>query len=459
MKKFNRIWTVLFLSTTILFAILFAWKACEAERPAASTQPAAAETVNGTFDNTPESADGFHDNYQLEKVVVLSRHNIRSPLSTNGSALAQLTPYEWFDWTSGPSDLSLRGGDCETMMGQYFRKWMEADGLFTENEVPTDGQVRFYANSMQRTIATSQYFSSGMFPVANLSIEHHEELNTMDPTFTPQLTYVSDAYNQEVMKQISAMGGEDGLQGIGKQLSDNYQLLADVIDLKDSQAAQNGMSEFSTDDLNIVLKANAEPGMTGSLKSANQASDALILQYYEESDATEAAFGHTLTYDQWKEIAKIKDVYGDVLFSAPAVAVNVAHPLLQEMQKEMALDDRKFTFLCGHDSNIESVLCALNAEDYELPETIERKTPIGVKLVIQKWLGKDQKEYASLCLVYQSTDQLRTRSMLTLDNPPMMYQIELNGLQKNEAGLYLYSDLQQRFQESIDAYDALSSLS
>ena len=30
----------------------------------------------------------FHDKYQLKEVVVLSRHNIRSPLSTNGSALS-----------------------------------------------------------------------------------------------------------------------------------------------------------------------------------------------------------------------------------------------------------------------------------------------------------------------------------------------------------------------------------
>lgn len=33
----------------------------------------------------------FHDKYQLKEVVVLSRHNIRSPLSTNGSALSKMT--------------------------------------------------------------------------------------------------------------------------------------------------------------------------------------------------------------------------------------------------------------------------------------------------------------------------------------------------------------------------------
>ena len=66
--------------------------------------------------------------------------------------------------------------------------------------------------------------------------------------------------------------------------------------------------------------------MKGSLKDANTCSDAFILQYYEEPDEKKAAFGHDLTLEDWTQIARIKDVYGDVLFAAPIVAVNVAHP-------------------------------------------------------------------------------------------------------------------------------------
>lgn len=444
--------TILFLCTTIVFGSLFAWKCYQQNTP---VQETAVETL-AAYDDTPESKDGFQDEYPLEQVVVLSRHNIRSPLSDNGSALAKLTPYTWFQWTSGPSELSLRGGDLETMMGQYFRKWLVKENLFDENAMPGD-EVRFYANSMQRTIATAEYFSSGMFPVGNEEIEYHEALNTMDPVFTPKLTYVSDAYKEAVMKQIAEMGGSDGLNGIGEGLADNYELLAKVIDLKDSAAAkEDGLDHFSTDDLKINLELDKEPGMSGSLKSACQASDALILQYYEESDSLKASFGYALTDEQWAQLAEIKDVYGDVLFSAPLVAVNVAHPLLQEMQSELENGNRKFTFLCGHDSNIQSVLCALDAESYSLPMTVEKVTPIGSKLVIEKRRGKDGTEYCSLCLIYQSTQQLRDRDMVTLDNPPMKYEIHLNGLQANEDGLYLYSDVMTRLQSSIAAYDALS---
>ena len=92
--------------------------------------------------------DNFRKCYTLKQVVVLSRHNIRSPLSGRASALQRITPHEWYHWSSAPSELSLRGGALETMMGQYFRKWLVSEGLMKENEIPAEGTMRFYANSL-----------------------------------------------------------------------------------------------------------------------------------------------------------------------------------------------------------------------------------------------------------------------------------------------------------------------
>ena len=98
--------------------------------------------------------------------------------------------------------------------------------------------------------------------------------------------------------------------------------------MKQSEYYKKGeIKDFVNNDTQITLELNQEPGMKGSLKNANSASDAFILQFYEEPDALKAAFGHKLTTEDWTKIAKVKDVYGDVLFTAPIVAVNVAHPL------------------------------------------------------------------------------------------------------------------------------------
>lgn len=165
-------------------------------------QPAAAATVQ------PGVGSLSREGYTLEQVVVLSRHNIRSPLSGSGSALGTITPHEWFQWSSNPSELSLRGGVLETEMGQYFRKWLESEGLFPENYHPTEDEVRVYANSKQRTIATAEYFVSGLLPTANTPIETHVEYDTMDPVFTPQLTFVSPDYNAAAEEQVWEIYGD-----------------------------------------------------------------------------------------------------------------------------------------------------------------------------------------------------------------------------------------------------------
>ena len=401
-----------------------------------------------------QRSEAFKGKYKLKEVVILSRHNIRSPLSTNGSVLSKMTPHEWTNWSSAASELTLRGGVLETEMGQFFRKWTIETGLFKDNYVPTIDEVNVYANSMQRCIATAQYFSGGFMPVANLRVNHRYVPSKMDPIFFPRLTKSTEAFRTEAMKQINAMGGKEGLVGINKSLKESYDLIAKVLDMKQSEYYKKGeIKDFVNNDTQITLELNQEPGMKGSLKNANSASDAFILQYYEEPDGMKAAFGHKLTTEDWTKIAKVKDVYGDVLFTAPIVAVNVAHPLLQYMYDELNDKDRKFTFLCGHDSNIASVDAALGVEDYSLPNSIEKKTPIGSKLVLEKWVDAAGKAYIAVNLVYQSTDQLKQMSLLDLQHAPQVFSLKLKGLNQNTDGLYTFEDVNARFLQAIRAYD------
>ena len=233
-------------------------------------------------------------------------------------------------------------------------------------------------------------------------------------------------------------------------MTENYKMLEQVLDMEQSPACLEGDTcRFLTDDAHVYLVRYREPGMGGSLRLACQAADALVLQYYEVPDAMKAAFGHTLSWEDWEHISAIKDWYGDVLFTAPVVARQVARPLLRTMLEELQNDERKFTFLCGHDSNIGSVLAALEAEDYSLPQTIEKKTPIGCKLVIEKWEDAEGRLFVSLNLVYQSTEQLRNMTLLDLENPPMVFPIRLKGLSTNADGLYPYGALVKRFVEKL----------
>lgn len=403
-----------------------------------------------------QRSQAFKEKYILKEAVILSRHNIRAPLSTKGSLLEKVTTHPWFEWTAGASELTTRGGALENQFGLYFRKWLVDAGLFKENANPTTNEVNVYANSMQRCIATANYFKTALFPVGDVKVNHRFVPSKMDPVFFPRLTKTSKSFKAQALKEIAAMGGKKGIVGINEDLKECYEITAKVLDLKNSPACkQDNLCAFDNYNTQIILEKGDEPRMKGSLKDANTCSDALILQYYEEPDAKKAAFGHNITLTDWTKIAKIKDVYGDVLFAAPTVAVNVAHPLLVYMYDELSDKDRKLSFLCGHDSNIASVTAALEVEPYDLPNSIEKKTPIGCKLVFEKFEGKDGQMYCDINLTYQSTDQLRNIAMLGLNNPPQIFPISLKGLQKNADGLYLLNDVKARFMKAIRAYDKI----
>jgi len=404
--------------------------------------------------------DAFKQKYQLKEAVVLSRHNIRSPLSDSKSTLGRMTPHKWHDWSAAKSELTLRGGVLETEMGQYFRKWAVDAGLFPENYVPTADDLNVIANSMQRCIATAQYFTSGFMPVGGVVVNHRYTPSKMDPLFNPQLTKVSPAFIEEANRQINAMGGKEGMRGINKNIEPNYQLIMEVMDVDKSPMAKDNdpeLAAFTNYDTEVVFEKFKEPSLKAgsALKELNSASDAFILQYYEEPDTLAAAFGHDIDRNDWTRIANIKDTYQNVLFSAPIVATNVAYPLVRYMYDELMSPDRKFTFLVGHDSNLAALAAALGVEEYELPDAIERKTPIGSKIVIEKFVDADGNEYADMNIVYQSVDQLREKQLLDLDNPPKIYQLSISGLEKNADGLYDMQDLLKRFETAMANYEAI----
>ncbi len=393
--------------------------------------------------------EGFEKKYELEQMVVLSRHNIRTPLLAKNSVLTRLTDpsYQWFAWEDPASHLTAKGRRLETEMGEFFREWLTKKE-FTSRYAEGNGTFRFYANAKQRCQVTARVFADAVFPGASPEVEMKVEFDTMDPVFHPQITKLPEGFEEKAQQEIAKMGDLDA------HVASQYKLIENMIGITRSPAYPDTTS-FSQFPSSVGFKLNAEPFMNGGLKMACSVSDALVLQYYEEPDPRKAAFGYEMGADDWNHVSDVKDWYGDVLFTAPSVAVNVAHPLLQTMLSEIRQDGRLFTFLCGHDSNLGSVLAALEAEPYELPQTIEKKTPIGSKLLVETFKAKDGTEYADLWLIYASTTQLREESDLTYSQPPVAFRVQLEGLSENADGLYLLSDVEQRFEKAISAYDNL----
>ena len=394
-------------------------------------------------------SDDFRARYELKEVVVMSRHNIRSPLSSS-APFDRITPYEWFKWSSPGSQLSLRGGVLETEMGQFFRKWVASEGLLPDNYRPEGDEVLFYANSRQRTFATAKYFSAGFLPFANVEITHRYDEDKMDPVFTPKFTKMNDAYRKQVIAEMQTLHG--GPQSWMASMQPTLTLMEDVLDMANSPAAKNDTLHFWYDDVQFKIEKDDEPRMTGGYLLANSTADALVLQCYESESMT--AFGHELTIEQWRDICEVKSVYDGLLFSSHAAAVNLAYPLVSRIREELNRSDRKFMFLCGHDSNLASIGAALRMQFPETENALERHTPIGSKLVFEKW-SNGTEDFVAVNLVYQAVGQLQGRTLLSLDVPPMVMPVTIEGLAANADGLYRFADLDAHMAATMAEYEAI----
>ncbi|EKO6641440.1 TPA: bifunctional glucose-1-phosphatase/inositol phosphatase [Escherichia coli] len=364
------------------------------------------------------------EGYQLQQVLMMSRHNLRAPLANNGSVLEQSTPNKWPEWDVPGGQLTTKGGVLEVYMGHYMREWLAEQGMVKSGECPPSDTVYAYANSLQRTVATAQFFITGAFPGCDIPVHHQEKMGTMDPTFNPVITDDSAAFSEQA---VAAM--EKELSKL--QLTDSYQLLEKIVNYKDSPACKEKQQCSLVDGKNTFsAKYQQEPGVSGPLKVGNSLVDAFTLQYYEGFPMDQVAWGEIKSDQQWKVLSKLKNGYQDSLFTSPEVARNVAKPLVSYIDKALVTDRTsapKITVLVGHDSNIASLLTALDFKPYQLHDQNER-TPIGGKIVFQRWHdSKANRDLMKIEYVYQSAEQLRNADALTLQAPAQRVTLELSG--------------------------------
>jgi glucose-1-phosphatase len=369
-------------------------------------------------------AQNAPEGYQLDQVLIMSRHNLRAPLANNGSVLEQSTPSKWPEWDVPGGQLTTKGGVLEVYMGHYMREWLADEGMVTAGECPPASNVYAYANSLQRTVATAQFFITGAFPGCDVPVHHQEQMGTMDPTFNPVITDNSPEFREKALKAMETERQK-------MQLDESYKLLEQMTHYADSPSCkEKKVCDLTGAKDTFSADYQKEPGVSGPLKVGNSLVDAFTLQYYEGFPLDQVAWGEIKTDQQWRVLSKLKNGYQDSLFTSGEVARNVAKPLVKYIDTALVTDRAKapkITLLVGHDSNIASLLTALDFKPYQLHDQNER-TPIGGKIVFQRWHDKTgNRDLMKIEYVYQSSEQLRNADVLTLKSPPQRVTLELAG--------------------------------
>lgn len=383
--------------------------------------------------------------YTLKQVVLISRHGLRAPLATGDSTLGKSSAHPFPKWTTKGSWLTPKGEVLEVYFGNYIKSWLINNHLFKKDVCPSRENITIYTNSKQRTIATGEFFAAGAFPGCNIPVENREALGKMDYTFSPVIRDGSNEFKKIALKAMAKEASPTGIDGMNKELKPAYDLLNEIVDYKHSYACKKeGKCDIAS--IPTVLKFNRdkEPGISGPLRLGTIISDAFILQYYDGYPMKDVAWGKIKNNEEWLRLAKIKDKYGEVLFGAPEVAKHVAKPLLDYVDKTIKVDGKKqLTVLVGHDSNVVSVLSALDVKPYVLPDTFE-KTPIGGKIAIERWTGPHGKNLVRLEYIYQSSDQIRNLTPLNQKTPAYHVKLEMNGCPADKNGFCSFETFKKK---------------
>lgn len=378
-----------------------------------------------------------NSHYQLEKVVILSRHGIRTALQNTLEFIDQATPYQWPKWDHPYGYLTTRGGALEVYFGHYLSQWLEKHNIKITNN---SHDLFVYANSLQRTVATAQFIVAGAYAGCDITINHKYPIERMDPIFDPSLEEDSAQFKQAVLRDIEQA---DKAQSIFKNLAPAYQILSDILDYKQSELYKQYQCELADIPLELYFKKNEEPALLGALAVGISVVDSFLLQYYSAFPKNQIAWGKIDSLEQWQQIVQIRNQYINLICHTKTLATRAAAKLIN-MIDELMQQQYTVNLLVGHDSTIASLLGALDFEEYQLPHQYET-TPIGGKVIFQRFKHSlTGKHYFKAEYVYQSFEQLYTGQALDINNPPEHFQLKLKNASLNSDGFYDWSDFEKR---------------
>lgn len=382
----------------------------------------------------------------LEQVIIFSRHGIRTPLPDTLDFLSTVTPKHWPTWQCAPGYLTTRGGTLESYFGDYLVKYLAANYDFIVS--PED--IFIYANSLQRTVATAQYFSLGAFAGWDIPIRHKYPIERMDAVFNPIIRDDSEMFKLNVMDDLRHYTGSTTLiEQLNQTLAPAYSLLSEIVDYKHSVLYQQYRCELSQLPTKVDIVKGMEPILVGPLAIGTALADAFTLQYYSAFAPQDIAWGNMINATQWQMVTDIKNKFLSLLFQTHNLANHLTLPLVECITLLFAEQKHKFNLLVGHDSNIVALLAALGFDYYALPEQYE-KAPIGGKVVFYQFYDKqEQQHYFKAEYIYQTFEQIHLGTPLSSIDPAKHITLNFTDLTPNQQGLYLWQDVSKKLHDFL----------
>jgi 4-phytase/acid phosphatase len=393
----------------------------------------------------PAVAQGGDD--VLQKVVIVSRHGVRTPM-VHAAELANWSSAPWPAWTEPPGNLTARGGQLITQLGRYYRQYLGVNSLMNAAGCPAPGSVYVYADVTERTRATAQALLAGFAPDCGISYRTRGDV-AVDALFHPLAAGVCKLDPMVAQTRVLERAGGD-LNGITRDLKVPFASLQTALDCCKPAlctALGNGAT-CKLADLPTMLSPRADGSglaLVGALSIASSAAEILLLEHAEGKPASEVGWGrltpaqmqqtfrlHTEQFDLMQRTPYLARRQGSALLSRVAQAVTSSRQLGFGVP-DAAVRDAKFVAYVGHDTNIANLAGMLDMGWLQAGYQ-RNQTPPGGALVFEVREGADKKLRVYATYLAQSLEQMRNLTPLTLEIPPVRTALRIPGCSASTPG-------------------------
>lgn len=352
--------------------------------------------------------------YQLEKVVELSRHGIRPPTPGNRKDIEAATHRTWTTWTTHDGELTGHGYAAVANKGRWEGEHYRELGLLTSG-CPQSRDIYVRASPLQRTRATAQALVDGAFP--GCGVEVHRVEGEDDPLFQ---TEAFPATNTDPAKQLAAVKAVTGDLAARQRA-----LQPAVLALKRAVCSSDADCSYFDKPWQIKQNKSGKTSIDGLSVLANMV-ETLRLGWSENLPLSQLAWGNITSSAQITAVLPLLtanyDLGNDVMYTAQKRGSILLNAMLQGVEQGVSrttdkLPDTRWLLLVAHDTNIAMVRTLMNFT-WTLSGYTRGNIPPGSSLVFERW--RDTKSGERFLHVYfqgQSLDDLRRLQAIDKEHP------------------------------------------
>ena len=348
----------------------------------------------------------------LDKVVIVSRHGVRSPTQSRAT-LAEWSARKWPEWPVSRGYLTERGAWLVEMQWARLAEWFREKGLLS-GTCPSPEDIWVYADVDQRTRGTASALLNGLAPNCGLGYVYAGQ--KLDPVFHPLKAGLCHFEEQQTRRDVLLESG--GLEALEHGLASDFDLVGDIAGpAAPALCSRYGVnSPCSVSDLPsyLVFSSNYDKvGIGGGLGIAASLAEIWLLEYAQWPD-TPPAWGlggpellqrvmpvHMRVFNAVNRAATVAKSQGSALVSRILDA-------LEGTGDKKAAAARVVAFV-GHDTNIANIGGMLGLT-WQQPGYVLDQTPPGGALMFTLWTLPNGKKRLGIQYVSLSLDGLRAKT-------------------------------------------------